>query len=58
MVTSFSNPVHVDEMVEENHSFFSWHRSQSSLEGFRHSYFIKKQMAVLFFFHQTIPVIP
>jgi acetate kinase len=48
---SFSNPVHVDEMVEEkSHSFSSWHRStiqrtwkETSLQLFTSA----KQMAVL-----------
>jgi hypothetical protein len=50
-------------MVEEkSHSFFSWHRSQSSELGRnsrRFSYFTSaKQMAVLTLLsHQTIPVI-
>jgi hypothetical protein len=52
MVELVSNPVHVDEMVEEKITqLSSWHRSQSSELGRnsrRFSYFTSaKQMAVL-----------
>jgi acetate kinase len=57
---SFSNPVHVDEMVEKS-QLFSWHTStiQRTWNSRRFSYFTSaKQMAVFdTAFHQTIPVI-
>jgi acetate kinase len=47
---SFSNPVHVDEMVEEKSHSSSWHPQSSELgrNSRRFSYFTSaKQMAVL-----------
>jgi acetate kinase len=63
MVELVSNPVHVDEMVEEkSHSFSSWHRSTiqrtwkefTSLQLF---YIGKTNGCFDTAFHQTIPVI-
>jgi acetate kinase len=57
---SFSNPVHVDEMVEEkSHSFsVGTAHNPANLEGIHFSYFyIGKTNGCFLTFHQTIPVI-
>jgi hypothetical protein len=55
----FLNPVHVDEMVEENHSFSVGTAPQSSLEeiSWHKLFYQATNGCFLFFFHQTIPVI-